>query len=199
MNIIVISCRFLVWSTILLAGCAMRPTTLPTQNWSQPCDTCIFGVENFAKVSPALWRGAQPTEEGFRNLERAGAKTVIDLRHDSDDYEDFSMLGGTHLKYLRIPMRPWDPDQAQLVILMKVLERTLKDPDSSPVFVHCSAGKDRTGYSIATYRMVFEGWNSNDSIVEMYDFRFNALWFYNPTFLKSLDIKKVRDLMKLAP
>ena len=82
---------------------------------------------------------------------------------------------------------------------MKVLERTLKDPDSSPVFVHCSAGKDRTGYSIATYRMVFEGWNSNDSIVEMYDFRFNALWFYNPTFLESLDIKKVRDLMKLAP
>ena len=199
MNIIVISCRFLVWSTILLAGCDMRPTTLPTQNWSQPCDTCIFGVENFAKVSPQLWRGAQPTEEGFRNLERAGAKTVIDLRHDSDDYEDFSMLGGTLLKYLRIPMRPWDPDQAQFVILMKVLERTLKDPDSSPVFVHCSAGKDRTGYSIAEYRMVFEGWNSNDAIVEMYDFRFNTIWFYNPKFLESLDIKKVKGLMKLAP
>jgi len=177
----------------------MRPTTLPTQNWSQPCNTCIVSVENFAKVSPALWRGAQPTEEGFRNLERAGAKTVIDLRHDSDDYEDFSMLSGTHLKYLRIPMSLWYPDQAQLVILMNVLERTLKDPDSSPVFLHCSAGKDRTGYSIATYRMVFEGWNSNDAIVEMYNFRFNTIWFYNPTFLESLDIKKVRDLMKLAP
>jgi protein tyrosine/serine phosphatase len=132
-------------------------------------------------------------------LERAGVKTVIDLREDHDDYDDFSMLGGTHLKYLRIPMHAWDPDQAQLVLLMKVLERTLQDPDSSPVFVHCAAGKDRTGYSIATYRMVFDGWTPNDAIVEMYDFRFNVIWFHNPTFLKSLDIKKVKALMKLAP
>lgn len=199
MKTIVINRRILVLTMLVLVGCAMRPTTPPSQNWPQPCDTCIPGVVNFAKVSPVLWRGAQPTEEGFRNLERSGVKTVIDLRHDSDDHEDFTLLGGTNLKYLHIPMRAWYPDQAQLIILMKVLERTLKDPDSSPVFVHCAEGRDRTGYSIATYRMVFEGWNSNDSILEMYDFRFNALWFYNPTFLKSLDIKKVKELMKLAP
>ena len=82
---------------------------------------------------------------------------------------------------------------------MKVLERTLKDPDSAPVFIHCAAGKDRTGYSIATYRMVFDGWAPNDAVVEMCDFRFNAIWFHNPTFLRSLDIKKVKALMKLAP
>ena len=199
MNPLARSCRVLVCSTVLLAGCAMRPAAVPTQSWSQPCDTCISGVENFARVSPVLWRGSQPTEEGFRDLERAGAKTVIDLRNDSDDYEDFSMLGSTHLKYLRIPMSPWNPEQAQLVILMKVLEKTLKDPDSSPVFVHCAAGKDRTGYCIATYRMVFEGWTANDAIVEMYDFRFNTIWFQNQTFLESLDIKKFRELMKLAP
>ena len=50
-------------------------------------------------------------------MERASVKTVIDLREDHDDYDDFSMLGGTHLKYLRIPMHAWDPDQAQLVVL----------------------------------------------------------------------------------
>lgn len=199
MRISITSCCILVCSTILLAGCAMRPAIPPTQSRAQPCDTCIAGVENFAKVSPALWRGAQPTEDGFRNLERAGVKTVIDLRDSHDDYDDFSMLGGTHLKYLRIPMHAWDPDQAQLVVLMKVIERALKDPDSSPVFVHCAAGKDRTGYSIAVYRMVFDGWTPDDAIVEMYDFRFNAIWFHNPAFLKSLDIKKIKALIKLAP
>ena len=199
MNISATICRVLVCSTILLAGCAMRPTTPPTQSWAQPCDTCIAGVENFAKVSPTLWRGSQPTEDGFRNLERAGVKTVIDLRVYHDDYDDFSRLGGTHLKYLRIPMDAWAPDRALLVLLMKVLERTLQDPDSSPVFVHCAEGRDRTGYSIATYRKVFDGWNSNDAIVEMYDFRFNVIWFRNPTFLESLDIKKFKELMKLAP
>jgi tyrosine-protein phosphatase SIW14 len=199
MSIFTMSCRILVCSTILLAGCAMRPTTLPTQSLAQPNDTYIAGVENFAKVSPALWRGSQPTEEGFRNLEREGVKTVIDLRYFHDDYDDFSMLGGTQLKYLRIPMHAWNPDQAQLIVLMKVLERTLKDPDSSPVFVHCAAGEDRTGYSIATYRMVFDGWTPNDAIVEMFDFGFNAIWFRNPTFLESLDVNKYKILMKRAP
>ena len=47
--------------------------------------------------------------------------------------------------------------------------------------------------------MVFDCWTPNDAIVEMYDFRFNAIWFHNPTFLKSLDIKKVKALMKLSP
>lgn len=47
--------------------------------------------------------------------------------------------------------------------------------------------------------MVFEGWTSNDAIIEMYDFRFNAIWFLNPTVLESLNVKKVRALMKLTP
>lgn len=202
MKISTTSCRIIVCCTVLLAGCpAMRPTTPPTRSWAQPCDTCIAGVENFAKVSPTLWRGSQPTEDGFRNLEMAGVKTIINLRDYHDDYDDFAMLGRTNLKYIHIPMHAWDPDQAQLILLMKILERTLQDPDSSPVFVHCAAGKDRTGYSIATYRMVLseDKWTQNDAITEMYDFRFNGIWFHNPTFLKSLDVEKFRALIKRAP
>ncbi len=151
---------------------------------------------NFAKISPELWRGAQPTDEGFRNLERAGVRTILSLR---EHHDDLSLLGGTKLKYLRIPMHAWDPEEAQVVLLLKVFERVLKDPDSRPVFVHCEEGKDRTGYSVAAYRMVFEGWSPNDAIHEMFDFRFNAIWFRNPTFLRRLDVERVRALMKLAP
>lgn len=177
----------------------MRPTTRPTQSWAQPCDTCITGVKNFAEVSPKLWRGSQPEKEGFRNLERAGVKTVISLRADPDDYDNFSKLGGTQFKYLRVPMHARDPDQAQLVVLMKVIEKALRDPNSWPVFIHCAEGKDRTGYSVATYRMVFEGTPSSDAVHEMFDFRFNTIWFRNPGFLESLDIKKIKTLMQLAP
>jgi protein tyrosine/serine phosphatase len=118
---------------------------------------------------------------------------------DHDDYDNFSKLGGTQLKYIRVPMYAWDPDQAQLVVLMKVLEKALRDPNSSPVFIHCAEGKDRTGYSVAIYRMVFEGTPSSDAIHEMFDFRFNTILFRNPGFLESLDIKKVKTLMQLAP
>ena len=151
---------------MLFCGCASRPSTPPSRTWPPPCDNCIAGVENFAKVSPALWRGAQPSAEGFRNLAAAGAKTVVSLR---DQHDDWPLLAGTQLKYLRIPEHAWDPDEAQLVLFLKILE----DPKNWPVFVHCAEGRDRTGYSVATYRMVVENWPVDDALHEMFDFRFN--------------------------
>src|SRR3954453_13044675 len=38
------------------------------------------GVGNFHQVSEHVYRGAQPTDEGFKNLAKLGVKTVIDLR-----------------------------------------------------------------------------------------------------------------------
>lgn len=189
---------FLFWGAIVLlgSGCATRPATPPTRSGPTPCDNCIAGVSNFSKVSPVLWRGAQPTEEGFRNLEAAGAKTIISLR---EHHDDFHLIGGTKLNYLRIPMDAWDPEEAELVLFLTALERILKDPDSTPVFVHCAAGKDRTGYAMAAYRMVFENWTAEDAIHEMFDFRFNTVWFRNPGFLKKMDVARVRTLMRLAP
>ena len=188
--------RILLCCAVLIAGCATRPTTPPTRSWAEPCDTCIAGVVNFAKVSPRLWRGSQPTEAGFRNLERAGAKTILSLR---DEHDDFPLLDATKLKYSRVPMHAWDPEEARLVLLLKMLERVLQDPDSWPVYVHCAEGRDRTGYTIAAYRMVVENWTANDAIHEMFDFRFNAVWFHNPVFLQQLDVERVRELMKRAP
>lgn len=189
---------FLLWGAIVLlvTGCATRPATPPTRSGPAPCDTCIEGVSNFSKVSPLLWRGAQPTEAGFRNLEAAGAKTIISLR---EHHDDLPLLEETNLNYLRIPMDAWDPEEAELVLFLTQLERILKDPDSAPVFVHCAEGKDRTGYSIAAYRMLFENWTADDAIHEMFDFRFNTVWFRNPGFLKRLDIERVRKRMHRAP
>ena len=184
---------------ILLAACATRPTTTPTQHWNQPNDTRFVGVPNFGQVSPYIWRGAQPTKEGFRNLERAGVKTIRNLRSDHDD---LPLLVDTKLKYLRIPMRAWDPDQgdvAQLTLVMKTLERLRHDPSSRPIFIHCAGGKDRTGYSVATYRRLFENWAPNDAIQEMFDYRFNTVWFRNPKFLRDLDLARMRALLKRAP
>lgn len=178
------------------AACAIRPKSPPTQVWEKPCDTCLAGVSNFARVTPLLWRGGQPTEAGFRSLEAAGAKTILSLR---EHHDDFSLLKGTRLKYLRIPMHAWDPEEAELVIFLKALERILADPESRPVFIHCAEGKDRTGYSVAVYRILFEDWTAEDAIREMFDFRFNAIWFRNPAFLRRLDVERVRTLAGRAP
>lgn len=122
-------------------------------------------------------------------------KTILSLRR----LDDHSLLGGKELNYLRIPMYPWAPDEAQVALFLEAVERALRDPDSWPVFVHCAAGQDRTGYSIAAYRMVLERWTADDAIHEMFDFGFNAVWSQNPAFLQRLDVERVRRLMKHAP
>ncbi|MEY2407689.1 MAG: tyrosine-protein phosphatase [Verrucomicrobiota bacterium] len=191
--------HLLLLCAALLAGCATRPTATPIHTWTTPNDTAIVGVKNFGKVSPQIWRGAQPTEEGFINLERAGVKTILNLRSEHDDLK---LLSGTKLKYVRIPMRAWDPDQGevgQLALVMTTLDRLRHDPSSWPVFIHCAAGKDRTGYSVATYRMAFQNWSPNDAIEEMFDYHFNTVWFRNPAFLQRLDIEDLRAHIKKAP
>jgi len=183
---------FILLLTLVLGACAERPGGAPTRSWAKPCDDCVAGVENFAKVSPALWRGAQPTTAGFRNLEAAGAKTIVSLREHNDD---LPLLQGTKLKYVRIPSHAWDPEEAQLVLLLKILANR----DHWPVFVHCAEGRDRTGYTVATYRMVVENWAVDDALHEMFDFRFNTIWFRNPTFLRRLNVDKMRHLVSLSP
>lgn len=171
---------------LLVSGCASRPTAPPTHTWPQPCDDCIAGVRNFTRVTEKLWRGGQPDAndpEVFRRLAAAGVKTVINLRHDHDDYP---RLAGTNLRYLHIPMRAWHPEREDVVLFLAELEKAMADPDAWPVYVHCAEGKDRTGYVIASYRIVEQGWDADRAIEEMFDFRYNPIWFGNPAFLRRL-------------
>lgn len=170
----------------------MRPTTTPTHTLAKPCDKCVLGVKDFAKVSDVLWRGAQPTHQGFINLEKMGVMTVVSLRKFHDDC---ALLKGTNLKYIRIPANGFYPEEENIVKFLKVVE----DPDNWPVFVHCSRGGDRTGYSVAAYRMVNENWNSDDVIAEMFNFHYHSIWFTVPGFLRRLDIERVKEEVKVAP
>jgi tyrosine-protein phosphatase SIW14 len=176
---------------VALAACASRPTSQPARQWTQPCDECIQGVANFTKVTEKLWRGTQPDRndpEAFRRLEAAGVKTVINLRHDHDD---FPLLRDTKMHYVWIPMRAWYPETEELVLFLSALRRLFADPHLWPVYVHCAEGRDRTGYAIAAYRIIEEGWDADDAIQEMFDFRYNTVWFANPSYLRSLKQQSV--------
>ena len=184
---------FICIAGVLLGGCAIRPAQQPTRAWEQPCDDCVPCVLNFTKVTEKLWRGSQPDMNDpdiFRKLEQRGVKTVINLRHDHDD---FPKLQGTNIRYLWIPMRAWHPEEEDIVLFLSALRRILADPNLWPVFVHCAAGKDRTGYAVAAYRIIEEQWDAEDAILEMFDFRYNPYWFGNPGFLRDLQ-KHSKDI-----
>nr|WP_320133497.1 tyrosine-protein phosphatase [uncultured Holophaga sp.] len=157
-----------------------------------PCDTCLPGVLNFGQVDGILWRGAQPSAEGFRALKAAGARTVVNLRSDHDDAP---LLKGTGLRYFRLPSHAWKVDEAKLALFLKIVQ----DPANQPVFVHCMEGRDRTGYAVAAYRMAAQGWPVDAALREMDTFHFNHVWVFNPGQLRRLDIPRLKARVAALP
>ena len=147
------------------------------------------GVPNFAVVSPVLSRGAQPTREGFRALRERGIRTIVALRwlHDDD-----GALAGLGLNSYRLRAKQWHPETEDVVRAMKVI----LTPEYQPVFVHCQAGKDRTGLVVAVYRILVDGWSVDDAIAERKAFGASDFWEENKMYLIRLGRAEARrDLM----
>lgn len=157
-----------------------------------PCDTCLPGVANFARLDANLWRGAQPTAEGFKALKAAGVKTIVSFRHSHDDAP---LLRGTGLRYFRIPSRAWSLREENLALFLKIVE----DPANRPVFVHCAEGRDRTGYNVAAYRMALQGWSADAAIREMELFHFREFLVLVPGELRHLDLARVKTRVHAMP
>lgn len=149
----------------------------------------IPGLPNFARVSPTLYRGAQPTAEGFAELKKMGVKTVVSLRSFTSDR---GKLEGTGLRYVRIPCLAWCPEDEDVVRFLKVVT----DPANQPVFVHCQHGADRTGYAVAAYRVVEQGWAMADAMRELHAFGFHRVWIPIPHYLRKFDAEAVAAKVK---
>lgn len=118
------------------------------------------GLSNFFQVSPSLYRGAQPDATGFKELEKLGIRTVINLRHNHDDTP---LLQDTSLRNIHIPINTWALDTNDVARFIGAAT----DTNNWPVFVHCQHGADRTGALVAMYRILVEGWSKPEAIREM--------------------------------
>lgn len=146
----------------------------------------IKGLPNFAKISDALYRGAQPTEEGFAELKKMGIKTIINLR---DFHSDKDKLKGFGLQYLNIECNAADIKEENAVIFLKAVT----NPLNQPVFVHCQHGSDRTGLMVAIYRIYIQGWNKEDAIKESDNFGMHKIYKNIPEYIRNLDVKTIKD------
>jgi tyrosine-protein phosphatase SIW14 len=121
-------------------------------------------LKNFQQVEGSLYRGAQPDNEGFRELAKLGVHTVVDLRGDgarsSREAEIVSSLG---MHYLNVPLSGAKaPTPEQVSKLLSILE----DESDGPVFVHCRRGADRTGTILALYRIQHDHWLNQSALDE---------------------------------
>lgn len=168
-----------------VAGADDTPTgpAPPARNPRWAVRVELPGLPNFHRVSPALYRGAQPTREGLAELRRLGVKTVVSLRAFHGEREAVAAAG---LGYERISFKVWHPEDEDLRRFLVIAA----DPARQPVFVHCLRGADRTGTAVAAYRICLDGWAREEAIEEMVDggFEFSPRFRNLVTYLRGIDV-----------
>jgi tyrosine-protein phosphatase SIW14 len=124
----------------------------------------VHALENFKQVDGQLYRGAQPSREGFQELAELGIKTVVDLRGgEGRSNKEGQLVRALGMKYVNVPLDGYQaPASGDISKLLALLE----DQSAGPVFVHCRRGADRTGTILAAYRIQHDHWSNQQALDE---------------------------------
>lgn len=166
------------------------PPVRPESIGSTP--SVIPGVINFARIDTGLYRGNQPTPEGFGTLTQLGIHHDIDLRVEYNDDADLR------------PSRPWyyayAPTGAKDIStdLVAAVVKTMMTATNYPLYVHCLHGSDRTGCVCAVYRIINDRWSNQAALNEMHLFGFHAQYTNISSFISGLDPADMRSRIDRA-
>jgi tyrosine-protein phosphatase SIW14 len=135
-------------------------------------DQPVIHIRNFGQVNEHLFRGAEPSVQGLRDLAKMHVLLDLDLREAGQatetERQEAEKLG---IKYVNVPLRALrgpTPDE------MKRILSLIYQDDTGKMFVHCWRGKDRTGTVIACYRIEHDGWDSRKAESEA--IRYGMSW-----------------------
>lgn len=159
--------------------------------WAKPID--VDGVPNLHKINDNLYRSAQPSEQGVKELKKMGIKTIINLRSFSSDKQE---IGNTGLGYEHIYMKAWHPERKEVMRFLQIVTNEKR----FPVLFHCKHGADRTGTMCAMYRIVVQGWTKEEAIREMTDgdYGFHEIWTNLPKWIDQIDIESIRKELDIT-
>jgi uncharacterized protein (TIGR01244 family) len=147
-------------------------------------------VPNLFRVTPDIYRSAQPEAADMKALEQMGIRTVISLRGFHGDREKAK---GTKLVLISIPIHTWDIDDDEVIQAL----RALRDAEK-PVLLHCQHGADRTGLIMAMYRMTEQGWSREKALDELQNggYGFHPMWQNIIEYLRKIDVERIRAVVK---
>jgi protein tyrosine phosphatase (PTP) superfamily phosphohydrolase (DUF442 family) len=175
-------------TALVLLNTAYKAETSPANrpaHWAKPMQ--MKGVLNLHRVSDTLYRSAQPSAEGMRNLKAMGIETIVNLRSFHSDRDE---IGDTGLAYEHIYMKAWHPEEEEAVRFLQIVT----DPKRTPVLVHCQHGADRTGAMCALYRVGVQGWSKEEALKEMTQggFGFHGIWDNLIQWINALDMEEIK-------
>jgi len=126
------------------------------------------------KVSEGIYRG--PRLDDLSELQTLKIRTILNLEDNTEavqkESETAKQLG---IAMINIPMSEvFRPEAADLLRAVKIIE----DQGFHPIYVHCLHGRDRTGFVIAAYEIIHNGWTLENAYQEAVDKGHNR-WFYD--------------------
>lgn len=146
---------------LLLCGCSTTPMT--------------HGIPNFRVMENGVYRGGQPTKEGWSYLRSLGVYNDIKLNLESKEEE---YKEGPIFIY-EVPVTLCQ--QIGLTPMPYNFGLSYKS-DIGGTYIHCEHGQDRTGLFVAMWRMRVDGWTKQQAEDEMLKNGFHkslrGLWSY---------------------
>lgn len=175
---------------IISLGTAAEPRLRP-DNWGHP----LVGttLRNSYQVDTGVYRAAQPDDSDIADLRALGISEVLNLREfHSDDHE----LNATTIQLHRVAMEASSVSEEQIIAALKVIKER-----HGPILIHCWHGSDRTGITVAAYRLVFNGWSKAQALDEMVNGGYGYHGGVYPNLvqrIEGLDIGKIRRALGVA-
>ncbi|WP_171478536.1 dual specificity protein phosphatase family protein [Acinetobacter ihumii] len=179
----------LIAFTLNLSGCMTHPSIPDAQrpaHWGK----LIQAEHNFYKISDDLYRSEQPSQALLPQLTQQQIQTVINLRSRNDDIK---VLDQQQFDLIHVPIHTWAIDRSDLLQVMQHIQ-TAKQKQQK-VLLHCYHGSDRTGASVAMYRIIFENWSIEDAVQEMKrgGYGYHPIWVNIGNLFTPENVKWIRE------
>jgi protein-tyrosine phosphatase len=149
------------------------------------CVSCasVNSEQYIAKVDGNLYRGSR--QEDLNELLKF--KRVINLEEENawtSIERDYCAKNG--IEFVHIPMSEWSRPSSGLLYYIAT-QIWVGQANQDATLVHCRRGKDRTGYAIAAYRIIVQGWEIDAAYEEMLAYgHASMLYFYWKSTLEEL-------------
>lgn len=188
MKHIALACAMILLSVIHTA--CMTTSTISTEQRPQNWAVAIDRNSNFYQINPQLFRSDQPNTALTPLLKQYNIDVVINLR---SQHQDKNTLAGQSFQLIHIPINTWAIDREDLLQVMRSIQ--IAQSKHQSVLIHCQHGSDRTGASVAMYRIIFENWSTQAALDEMKHggYSFHAIWFNIEKIFTAENIKWIRE------
>jgi hypothetical protein len=140
-GLLAVAAAVLLGNVAIFGLSAFAQMTVPTASVDG-----VGGIGHLRVVDAKVWRGANPSRGGYRDLADAGVVTEVDLRAGATSADD-RYVESLGIDVVHIPMPDGQlPSDAQVNRFLEVVRGS-----NGKVFVHCAAGVGRTGAMVSSY------------------------------------------------